>query len=157
MRTRLRLATLVALASALIPFAVPAHAQKPALTENIDEKGRVPYHDFEIGSATLCDVLCTISFRPVPAGFRLVITHASGMFLIGSGQSYTFAAVLGPGANFGAFLPTPTSAGNSTYVFSSPLTFYVEPNQVPQILIGNTSTQPNPPQASISGYLVSIP
>ena len=161
---RFPLAALVALA-ALAPFAsVAAHAQKPALTENIDEKGRVPYYDAAQGTCQ-DNGQCTLIFKTVPAGFRLVITYASGNYFASTSPSVNhfnlvalFAGAGGQGNNSGipymAYL-TPTSAGGANiYAFSSPLTFYAEPNSTPQMVISNVFGSQT---GMISGYLVSIP
>jgi hypothetical protein len=165
-----RSATLALLASTALFFtaaAIPAHAQKPALTENVEEKGRVPYYDSNNSSTCSSSIdVCTISFKPVPAGFRLVITHASGFFVVGSGISPLYASIsggsLGQGglgqfgpSNYAEYLPTPTFSGQVWYTFSSPLTFYVEPTHTPQIEIGHVQQLES--YATISGYLVSIP
>jgi hypothetical protein len=167
MLTRLNLATLLALAVALTPFAaIPAHAQKPALTENIDEKGRVPYHS---DSSSTCGDLCDTFFKPVSAGYRLVVTHASVRY---AGKSAAIAAANyacleggtpTAGDNTGSYEEclAPVSVGvliggNIPYVVSSPVTYYVEPLGQPFMLVSNTA-EDFTATASISGYLVAIP
>jgi hypothetical protein len=161
MLTRFRFAPLVALA--LTPFAtIPVHAQKPALTVNVDEKGRVPYYDAAQG--TCQNGLCTLTFKAVPAGYRLVITYASGAYTASTSTSIphnNFASVFagsgGQGNNsavaYTAYLPA-TNVGDNVYMFSSPMTFYAEPNSNPQMTISNAV--PNSQNGVISGYLVAI-
>jgi hypothetical protein len=173
MRTRHHLATLLALAAALVPFAaIPAHAQKPALTENIDEKGRVPYHSNFQSSCS--GGLCAFNFKSVPEGFRLVITHASAQYEVTDTLVENYVLLDGgtptpgdSGNDYDEFLPPPVSVGQLTpgepnpvyvYMVSSPVTYYVEPGGTPKLVIvgvgsgGNGSTN-----GSISGYLVAIP
>jgi len=157
MRTRLRLATLVALAASIVPFAaIPAHAQKPALTQNIDEMGRNPY------SATLTSAIgAPLTFPVVPSGFRLVITHVSAIFdTVSEPYGYlngTLYSVLGVDDEF---LPAPVAIPKSqpndslvAWVINTPETFYVDAGHSPQIvvqgLISNLSV-------SIHGYLVNL-
>jgi hypothetical protein len=166
MLTRIPLAALVALAATLVPFAtIPAHAQKPALTENIDEKGRVPYYDAAQGYCLNGE--CVLIFKTVPAGYRLVITYATGVYQAPSSPSVNnfnlvtlSSGASGQGNNssvpYTAYL-TPTTAGANVYTFSNPLTFYAEPNSTPQMVISNVSSVSGEQSGVISGYLVSIP
>jgi len=164
--SRFSLATLVALA-ALTPFAsVVAHAQKPALTENIDERGRVPYHS---NFSTDCPSdTCTFAFRSVPAGYRLVVTHASVQYTGNPAPSFDFNyAFLGGGAtapgetaSYIEYLPAPESLGAVVggiprYLASSPVTYYVEPLNTPNMAVNNVLAG-SIVVGSISGYLVAI-
>jgi hypothetical protein len=166
--SRLPLTTLAALAAAIVPFAaIPAHAQKPALTENIDERGRVPYH-----SDSYCNPLggnsCNLTFKSVPAGNRLVVTHASVRFFAQppSNTSVGTCAILtggtpSPGESLyeeplAAANEGPLSSGQVFYVVSSPVTYYLEPLGTPSISVLNALSNFGV-DGSISGYLVSIP
>jgi hypothetical protein len=169
MRTRLPLATLVALAASLVPFAaIPAHAQKPALTENIDEKGRVPYHSTVFTSSyyvscsnpTSPNDTCTVGLKSVPAGYRLVVTHVSVQYQGSSLANTNFVAISGGAANPGElvyteYLPVPVSAGGYLYISSSPVTYYVEPLGTPAIIVSGIDPGVSF-TCSISGYLVSL-
>jgi hypothetical protein len=156
--SRLSLATLVALAAALTPFAaIPAHAQKPALTQNIDEKGRVPYHS---STGATCTTSCTLNFFPPPAGFRLVITYVSVRYALnpqGPNEMTLFGGSSNPGdfVAYNLFLPTPISEGFNLYVSSSPVTYYVEAAGVPSIGIAS-SQNGSTALGTISGYLVNL-
>jgi hypothetical protein len=163
---RFSLAALAALA-ALTPFAtLAAHAQKPALTENIDEKGRVPYHSTV---SIVCPATqCTFVFRTVPAGYRLVVTHASAQYFGNPAPSPTanFAFLAGgtaaPGETpdgYVEYLPTPVTSGGGNepfYVTSSPETYYVEQFGEPNIVVSNVFAG-SLTGGTISGYLVSLP
>jgi hypothetical protein len=147
--------TLLTLAS------LAAHAQKPALTQNIDEKGRVPYHSS--AEASCSSTQCLLSFMVVPTGYRLVITHASLFYLGRPAPSiYPNFVVLEGGANnpgesegYQEYLPTPTSAGNNYYIASSPVTYYVEAGGTPSIIVNGTANE-SFTNASISGYLINL-
>jgi hypothetical protein len=162
--SRFPLATLVVLAAALTPFVtIPARAQKPALTENIDEKGRVPYHsNFQALSQANSGAFL---FKSVPAGYRLVVTHASARYF-GNPAPSALAnyAILGGGATtpgdsdgYSEYLPTPVSGGGTSpsYVAASPVTYYVEPLGIPNIFISNMVLG-TLAYGSISGYLVAL-
>jgi hypothetical protein len=152
-RTHSILATAVALAS-LLPAA--AHAQKPALTQNIDEKGRTPYYDTVIGSCTYGS--CVLTFATVPAGYRLVVTHASIRFLqySSAGGSWAFFANGGYGPSgyyYEVYLPAPATNGGNVYTYSSPITAYAEAGQQPSLSVFDSQADP---VGTIDGYLVAL-
>jgi hypothetical protein len=105
-----------------------AHAQKPALTKSTDEPGRSPYFS-SANQYCATDGECLMSFKPVPAGFRLVVTHASAVYVpaINSGHldNLVFLRQSSDFADW-TYLPAPSSIGASS-VTSAPITFYVEP------------------------------
>jgi hypothetical protein len=156
------LLALMAVSFALLPAV--AHAQKPALVKNVDEPGRNPYQQgmlFNQSTQVCTNYVCTLWFNPVPAGYRLVVTHASVRYRLAdnSGEAYT---TLGSDGNLASdiVLPVPSFIGNNYYVASSPVTFYVEPGSSPTLFImGNRvdASGSYSAQASIVGYLVAIP
>jgi len=168
--SRLPLAALAALAATLVPFAaIPAHAQKPALTQNIDEKGRVPYHSDSSCTVGLVSA-CTMVFRPVPAGYRLVVTHASAQF-VGEPPLQNALGACGilqggtpaPGETGYQLVLAAVNTGNviggtyPNFVVSSPVTYYVEPLGQPLMQIFDILNVPDGGAVgSISGYLVAI-
>lgn len=58
-----------------------AHAQKPALTKSTDEPGRSPYFSSAYRYCANNGVCQISSFKPVPVGFLLVVTHASVVYV----------------------------------------------------------------------------
>jgi hypothetical protein len=159
-RTHSILATAAALAS-LLPAA--AHAQKPALTQNIDEKGRTPYYDTESTPNCIDDFIhiCYLYFKTVPAGYRLVVTHVSLQYLAVSSSGINTAAFASGGSSQGGnqyqvFLPAPTANGQNVYTYSSPITAYAEPGLQPYIYLYNAQFTSYGPIGTISGYLVAL-
>ncbi len=133
-----------------------ASAQKPALTQNIDEKGRTPFYDTVIGSCSYGS--CVLTFATVPAGYRLVVTHASLWFQQDSsaGTTYAFFTSGGYGPSgyyYEVFFPTPISAGGKVYISSSPITAYAEAGQQPSFTVLNSQAAP---VGTIDGYLVAL-
>jgi hypothetical protein len=157
-----RLRTINLAFTALIALAsITAHAQKPALTQNIDEKGRVPYHS---NAETAClSSQCVLYFAVVPTGYRLVITHASILYQGRPAPSiYPNFVVLEGGADspgelagYQEYLPTPTSGGNNFYTASSPVTYYVEAGGTPSLIVNGTASGTYT-DAHISGYLINL-
>jgi hypothetical protein len=152
---RLRIVALLALTAACEAM-VPAHAQKPALTQNIDEKGRTPFYDTVIGSCTYGS--CVLTFATVPAGYRLVVTHASIQFkqlsTSGSMEAYFVNGGYGPSGYFyEVYLPGPSANGQSVYTFSSPITAYAEAGQQPSLWLFDSQADP---VGTIDGYLVAL-
>jgi hypothetical protein len=152
--------SILAIAAALASFLPSAiHAQKPALTQNIDERGRSPYYDTVIGSCSGSQ--CYFNFRVVPAGYRLVVTYASIEYAQFSNSSSVYnVAFFSNGGNgqsgsyeYLVHLPPPTANGAGLYTYSSPITAYAEAGQQPVLDVFNS--QPFP-VGTISGYLVNL-
>jgi hypothetical protein len=162
MLSQSRHATIAVFTGAILGLAsLAAHAQKPALTQNIDEKGRVPYHS---STETFCSsTQCLLSFKVVPAGYRLVITHASLFYQGRPAPSIypNFVVLVGGTANpdevegYEEYLPAPTSGGSNYYIASSPVTYYVEAGGTPSLIVNGTATGSSS-DASISGYLINL-
>jgi hypothetical protein len=122
---------------ALTPFA--AHAQKPAFTANIDEKGFNPYYQL-VTTGSLCSAGtsgdCIFDFSPVPAGYRLVVLHVYARFSIYDGSSTASNVAdlgvedtpTGRTGNLSVAFPA-TPGANSSVVLSAPATFFVEPGK----------------------------
>jgi hypothetical protein len=137
--------------------ATTAHAQKPAITKSVDEPGRSPYFSsVDQGCAT--SGLCSIrSFKRVPAGFRLVVTHASVLYVPDTSSGHLDNLVsleITSDLEYVAYLPAPSSVG-SRLVTSAPITFYVEPGSTPEITVGNAAVGYFI-HGSITGYLVAL-
>jgi hypothetical protein len=162
MLNRSRIVALLAFStvfSALVP--APALAQKPALTQNIDEKGRVPYQDTEVKLCTnMGNVDCGLTFAQVPSGYRLVVTYASAFFYLNSPSNPYYI-----GLNGGYSLPNgtqestailiPSAVGGNGYAVSSPLTYYVDQTYSPSFdtpgaAIGKYVV------GTVSGYLINL-
>jgi hypothetical protein len=157
------LLALMAVSFALLPAV--AHAQKPALVKNVDEPGRNPYQQslsFNQSTQVCTNYLCTLWFNPVPAGYRLVVTHVSTRFRLAD-NSISPYATLGSDGNLSShqiILPAPSSNGDNYYIASSPVTFYVEPGSSPTLFLSGNRVDTSGSylaQASIEGYLVAIP
>jgi hypothetical protein len=159
-----RLAALLVLAAAfnhLLP--ATAHAQKPALVRNVDEPGRTPYqHSIGLveSNSTCSQFLCSVSFPAVPAGYRLVVTHASASYglVSGAGRANVFLGADGDIFNNTLMLPVPVNDGANYYIVSSPVTYFVEPGSTPYLFLGGNGIATNQSAtATIVGYLVAIP
>jgi hypothetical protein len=167
-RTHSILAIAAALAS-LLPTA--AHAQKPALVQNIDEKGRNPYQQgFQFNATTSTTVTgstlcatnsCFIFFKPVPAGYRLVVNQITFTYTAATPGADSTAALLtvtsttAPVLGDISALPAPTFSGNRCDL-SAPVTFYVEPGLIPTLEITNVLVNNTSAIVSITGYLVAL-
>jgi hypothetical protein len=164
-RTHSILAFVAALAS-LLPAA--AHAQKPALTQNIDEKGRTPYYASQYGTCSNpSNPACYITFPAVPAGYRLVVTYVSINYVAASSGGLNscvlYENIPGSGdapygnAPYQVWLPAPTANGQNNYTYSNPLTVYVEAGAQLSMFVGNVLISPDfPLVGTINGYLVNL-
>jgi hypothetical protein len=154
--------------SGVLPLAL---AQRAVPVESIDEPGRNPYFEARsfVQNVDACPPnYCFVRFAPVPAGKRLVVTHAAVRFFAASGFGVPYLE-LGPDVvETSTTLPLPAatvlstvaSAGASVAVMSAPVTWYAEAGTTPTLLL----TGPNafvrfslPSLATISGYLIHLP
>jgi hypothetical protein len=173
MINRSRIAALLIVTAAFSALlSVPALAQKPALTQNVDEKGRTPFHqtlslNLNASSPLDCSTnSCNVVFSAVPAGYRLVITYvfagytairpaiASNSVLVGTPATEpTIGNVV---ENF-LYLPIATPDAFGFCVTSTPVTLYVDAGANPTMYIQNIVTGPSAiAEFSIEGYLVNL-
>jgi len=147
-------------------YAQPLLAQvRAALVESIDEPGRQPYQQTVLFNQTnegCTAFFCSVSFNPVPAGFRLVITHASALFALVPGGTGPRVSLAIDDNIFGTtlLLPTPIFNDFTNYVASSPVSFYVDAGHTPFLLLeGNQVLHDGSitAEATIVGHLVSVP
>ena len=135
-----------------------ASAQKAALVQEAFGPGITPYQSNQLynPSASICpnNFFCQIAFPPVPAGKRLVVTHASATYSMNAGASEAIVSI-GNGLFSTMDLPAPVFVGVNRYVASSPITYYFEQGETPYIFItGSSVITGNTGHASIVGYLV---
>jgi hypothetical protein len=147
------------------------HAQKPALVQNIDERGRNPYQQTIQFAPTVTGTgstpcisgnVCLALFKPVPAGYRLVVTQVSAIYPAASTGDVSHPVLLvsivsiaSPQFVDATALPTATLSGG-VYTSSTPTTFYVEPGFTPVLDMSNVLTGAGDAIVSISGYLVAL-
>ena len=154
---RLTIARLALAACGLLACSL-ASAQKAALVQPVFGPGVTPYQSNQLynPSASICpnQFFCQIAFPVVPAGKRLVVTHASGTYSMNAGATQAIVSI---GTNIGNTLdlPAPINVGSDRYVASSPVTYYFEAGETPIIFItGGSVITSNTGHASIIGYLV---
>jgi hypothetical protein len=123
----------------------------------------MPYQEtarFNQGSGLCTQFNCELTFSPVPAGKRLVVTHVSAVFAAGSPSAFVFVELTDSSHLPALLLPAPpTSTTPGLQISSSPVTFYVDAGKSPLLRlvasgIGNLST---PATASVIGHLVDVP
>ena len=135
-----------------------ASAQKAALVQEVFGPGVTPYQSNQLynPSASICpnSFYCQIAFPPVPAGKRLVVTHASATYSVTQTSTEEIVSI-GASLFDTMDLPAAVYVGTFRYVASSPITYYFEPGQTPYIFItGSSVVTSNTGHASIVGYLV---
>jgi hypothetical protein len=149
---------------------VPTQAQGTtavAGTVNVatDPAAREPYQEanfFNQGTETCSEFSCTVSFPPVPAGKRLVITYASAQHHLSSGgtRPSVLLGLNGDPSGEVVLLPAPQATGSDgadTYITAGPVTFYAEAGDVPTMfLLGQPVHRAFPllARAGIAGHLV---
>jgi hypothetical protein len=141
-----------------VPLATTtSHAQKPAITKSTDEPGRSPYFSSAYRYCANNGVCQISSFKPVPVGFRLVVTHASVVYVPATYSGHLDNLVSlqqSSDAESSAYFPSPSSIGANS-VASAPITFYVDPGSTPEITVANSSSG-NFIYGSITSYLVAL-
>jgi len=135
-------------------YATPVLAQvRAAIVKNIDEKGRIPYHEFASCENPSTVLPCIVNFPPVPANRRLVIEYVNAEFRVNAGFAPSVdISFLGPGnLNKRFTLPSFLKVGPNTYGTSSPVLMYVEAGRVVSL-----ATFGSVGEASLVGYLVDL-
>jgi len=160
MRTRLlQLAGGLALVAVLGKFyAVPLIAQvRAAAVKNIDEKGRVPYQNTELGTCQSgTNTFCNVTFPAFPAGKRLVIEHVSALVNVFSAGVSAERAVLTTNSP-GNYMSLQADAYGAT--LNQQVLLYEDAGFTPPILtvhLKGVSNGSDAVLATISGYLVDL-
>ncbi len=120
-----------------------AQAVRAALVRNQDEPGRNPYSQF----AECLGTECSLTFPPVPAGQRLVVTFVSMATGNGNGGPIAFA---GHGQDV-RFLQSQNATVSIT---NSPIVAYYDAGETPTL---NCFCPNTLMEATLSGYYVSLP
>jgi hypothetical protein len=137
---------------------------RAAVVKNVDEPGRSPYQAVQT-SFNNCGVYGWAYFPAVPAGKRLVVTHASGQFqlttssivrarLLSVPSTATSSCAVISGVPF-ALLP-PIDFSSLIASFAGPTQFYVEEGAIPAIFVQSPFDLSAGKVAdfSIQGYLI---
>ena len=160
-----RLPNLFALAITfvLLAAAATANAQKPALVKDVDALGRTPYQQrifFNQDNSHCTFFTCSVTFKTVPAGYRLVVTHVSIRYKLATGGTVASVEINdGSAPGDGLLLPAPAYIGLSEYIASSPVTFYIEAGKAPTVsAMGQFVTNDGSitAEATVVGYLISL-
>jgi len=161
----------VVMALVLAWAAFGASAQpKPALVQDRDEPGRSPYTQTlsVVAPATDCSGnLCLVRFATVPAGKRLVVTHASGQLVAntdGNANPYVIVTMMTYASGVTLpylYLPVAQPYGSpsstsSGFLVSSPVMQFYEAGTAP-LMLGSTSGTFNAVAFSLVGYHVTVP
>jgi hypothetical protein len=145
------------------PVPVVDKALAAAVQALASANGRAPYQQsirFNQGMPPCTAFVCTVTFRAVPEGKRLVITHASARFGLPAGNLFATVELTDSSPNAsGVLLPAPLSIGPGTFIASSPLTFYVEAGLSPVLMLqgNNVGFASLTATAAVVGYLVDAP
>jgi hypothetical protein len=122
------------------------------ITKDSDAPARKPFQPPQI-SFDAPDGFTRYTVGTVPAGYRLVLEHASGY--CNSVSSVAFSALV-PGypEDSGLFLPQDVLTGK---FISAPVRLYVNPGDTLQLVVTNTTGQAGYCKFYVSGYYVALP
>ena len=121
-----------------------AQAVRAALVRNQDEPGRNPYSQ----NASCFSSGCSLTFPPVPAGQRLVVTFVNAGIAGGGGNPLFLA---GHGADQRLFAPTDSTIG----VVNTPTLVYYDAGETPTL--GCDGCSDFVLESTLSGYFITLP
>ena len=135
----------------------PALAQRPALTENIDEPGRKPYQEGQASNCLSAGPICSVDFATVPAGVRRVVTHLA--CTTSTGDNSPVAMFVHVRGDFGAVEYFPVTVNGTNQIASTGTLFFFDTGSQPEIgAFRGLVTQTNVDLiCRIAGYDVSLP
>lgn len=120
----------------------------------------IPYQRsrfFNQGPTTCTNFVCDVTFDAVPDGYRLVVTYVSARYAM-SGTQTSGTVRVGSMAGTSILLPPPVPIGGNNWATGSPVTFYFEAGETPQLGLGGqfVSGVSNTAHASIVGRLEPV-
>ena len=146
-----------------------ASAQRPALTKDVDAKGRIPYmQSYAAIQDQACKVntdSCLVLLEPVPAGYRLVVEQVSTAYTVLTGitvfTSSPASIVYFRTGTQSIPLPPPTLRVNSIGVQDNslfvPATFYVEAGYQPGVsIVASAGSNISPLNLHILDHYLSV-
>jgi hypothetical protein len=143
-RIGLALVALAAVTTLVTQRQAVAQAIRAALVRNQDEPGRNPYSQFaECASNT-----CTVTFPPVPAGQRLVVTFVNALI----GQTNGALELGGHGQELRFFVAQ--NATSTSSIVNSPMVAYYDAGETPTLTPGAGTTFV---ESTLSGYYITLP
>lgn len=122
-----------------------AQAARAALVRNQDEPGRNPYSQ----TVACLSEGCSVTFPPVPAGERLVLTFINGGLFTSNGS---ILGLSGHGSDLRLF---PITQAGSLATVNSPMVAYFDAGETPQVSCDGCDDSIL--QVALSGYYVSLP
>lgn len=148
----------LAAVSVILTLATEGHASaqavRAALVRNQDEPGRNPYFEY-VQNHAACISGCNITFSPVPAGQRLVVTFVNAQAFGSPAPSDGVMLLHRSNDTAGnLFVPTftPNPNGFATFVHS-PVEVYFEAGTQPIL----ECVGANDIRGTLSGYYISLP
>lgn len=146
----------------LLSYPTPTFAQRPRTAppvpvRNVDERGRVPYMEFQVVSCPGGDApTCQIAFPPVPEGKRLVLEHVNASMTFESGVVVRRTGIIAPG-NFLFALPARSISDPNLLIVNESILAYYESGQTPIFqVVRNDGADDILVTTVLSGYLVSL-
>lgn len=154
--TRFVSAALVLLSATGFAYAQNRSPASPQITQLRDEPGRNPFQQTVVNSTCELATTCQVTFSPVPAKTRLVVTRFNASAFTTNGSSTMVYSVLTDkaGNNVNTF-PHTTPVSSTSFANESTLAYY-EAKQSPIVQVNNETGLINI-RVTLSGYLVQLP
>ena len=129
---------------------------KSGIVQLRDEPGRNPFQQTVVNATCELATSCQVTFSPVPANTRLVVTrfNASAFNTNGS-NTMVYSILTDPAGNFADTFPHTTPVSSASFANESTLAYY-EANDTPLVNVNNQVGLINI-QVTLSGYLVHLP
>lgn len=139
------------------PVKVVNTTSAPAITSRMDDPGRIPYQSTINGTSCVNTNSCVVSFPPVPAGHRLVVTQISGahngpQFGTGPFAVSVRIGLNGPNGGITQFYWDLQSLGSYVLPVSAYLDAGVNINVVDSII--GTTYNNGPQLITVTGYML---
>jgi hypothetical protein len=102
---------------------------------------------------------CELTFTPVPAGKRLVVTHASAIFAGAATNAFAFVELTDSSGLPAVLLAPAIGTTPGLYTAGSPVTFYVDAGKSPVLRLRavGINTFSGTATAGVVGHLVDAP
>ena len=143
---------LVVLALSLFASTAFASTATSINVKDVDAAARRPFQPTQVSFSAPSGQFTHQNLTTVPAGYRLVIEHASGS--CSNVTSVRFSTLLSGLENSGQYLPQDLWSGK---VISAPIRLYVNPGEDLEFLVDNNTGQTGYCQMYVSGYYVTLP
>lgn len=153
---RVMSAALLLLGASGVIYAQNKAPASPQIVQLRDEPGRTPFQQSIANDTCEEATTCQVTFKPVPANTRLVITRFNASaFTTNGSNTMVYSVLTDAGGNVVFTFPHTTPVSSISFANEATLTYY-EARQTPVVNVNNQTGLINI-RVTLSGYLVRLP